>query len=291
MEQVDFQNEPVQLSGTKVSVERYFFVASCFIAVVFAWLEPEGASGIGVLKGVAFWIVQFSILIPLLIFVHKHLLASLSRRITSNPWFVTTAAGIVGSIIFSPVAFGLDYLFGIPEDDSTGNLFFDILDELSAIIIPVTVSWVGLNVPWILRLSFVPTPIGVGESKEKAPSLATTENSVATIQPEDLGFSSLVRKSIGGELVSMTSELHYVKVKTTVGNGLLLYNLRDAISEVDPASGIQIHRSHWVALSHITKLKKVKDGYVCELSSGDIFPVSRRRVSEVLDKIGKVSNG
>jgi hypothetical protein len=289
MKQVDSQNEPVQLVGTKISVERYFFVASCFIAVVFAWLEPDGASGIGVLPGVVFWITQFSILIPLLIFIHKNLLVTLSRRITPNPWLITTVAGVVGSIIFSPIAFGLDYLFGIPEDDSTGNLFFDILDELTAIIIPITVSWLGLNVPWILRLSFIHTPIG--NEKKKDASLVPSENPAATNHPKDLGFSSLVRRSIGGEIVSMTSELHYVNVKTTVGKGLLLYNLSDAISELDPTSGIRIHRSHWVARSHITKLRKVKNGYVCELSSGEVFPVSRRRISEVRDKIAQVSKG
>ena len=65
MEQADTQNEKLHISGTKVSVERYFFVSSFFIAIVFAWLEPEGASGIGVFKGVVFWITQFLILIPL----------------------------------------------------------------------------------------------------------------------------------------------------------------------------------------------------------------------------------
>jgi hypothetical protein len=165
----------------------------------------------------------------------------------------------------------------------------DLLDELSAIVVPVTVSWIGLNVPWILQLSFIPTPLD--DTKKKEAILVPPEKSASDIQPESRRFPSLVRESIGGELVSMTSELHYVNVRTTVGSGLLLYNLRDAISELNPDSGIQIHRSHWVALTQITKLKKSKEGYVCELSSGDVFPVSRRRIAEVREKIGKVSNG
>jgi len=289
MEQADTQNEKLHISGTKVAVERYFFVASFFIAIVFAWLEPEGASGIGVFKGVVFWITQFLILIPLLIFVQKFLSTNLSKSSIRNPWLLTMAAGLIGSVIFSPIAFGLDFLFGIPEDDSTGNIFLDVLDELSAIVVPVTVSWIGLNVPWILQLSFIPTPLD--NTKKKEAILVPPEKSDPDNQSESLRFPSLVRESIGGELVSMTSELHYVKVRTTVGSGLLLYNLRDAISELNPDSGIQIHRSHWVARSQITKLKKIKEGYVCELSSGDVFPVSRRRISEVREKIGKVSNG
>jgi hypothetical protein len=286
MEQADTQNEKLHISGTKVSVERYFFVSSFFIAIVFAWLEPEGASGIGVFKGVVFWITQFLILIPLLIFVQKFLSTNLSKSSIRNPWLLTMAAGLISSVIFSPIAFGLDFLFGIPEDDSTGNIFLDLLDELSAIVVPVTVSWIGLNVPWILQLSFIPTPLDYTKKKEAI--LVPPEKSASDIQPESRRFPSLVRESIGGELVSMTSELHYVNVRTTVGCGLLLYNLRDAISELNPDSGIQIHRSHWVALSQITKLKKTKEGYVCELSSGDVFPVSRRRISEVREKIGKV---
>jgi DNA-binding LytR/AlgR family response regulator len=62
---------------------------------------------------------------------------------------------------------------------------------------------------------------------------------------------------------------------------MFLYNLKDAIEELPPDSGVQIHRSHWVSKKHVKQVLKKKGNAECILSCGKSLPVSRRKYAEV----------
>ncbi|GHC30410.1 hypothetical protein GCM10007291_33800 [Gemmobacter nanjingensis] len=51
-----------------------------------------------------------------------------------------------------------------------------------------------------------------------------------------------------GRLVALTVRDHYVDVFTVRGKGSLLMRFADAMAETGEEEGVQIHRSHWVAL-------------------------------------------
>ncbi|MGB1209445.1 MAG: LytTR family DNA-binding domain-containing protein, partial [Paracoccaceae bacterium] len=55
----------------------------------------------------------------------------------------------------------------------------------------------------------------------------------------------------------------------------------DAIREVGTTPGLQVHRSHWVALSAITAARRDKDRAILTLCSGDDIPVSRANIPKV----------
>jgi len=78
-----------------------------------------------------------------------------------------------------------------------------------------------------------------------------------------------------GDLVAMTVEDHYVRVTTTKGHEMILIRLTDAIAEVGDVAGLQVHRSHWVALNHIAQVDRDKDRARLTLSNGASVPVSR----------------
>lgn len=84
-----------------------------------------------------------------------------------------------------------------------------------------------------------------------------------------------------GALVSLSVEDHYVQVTTTRGREMLLMRLRDAIGETDPVPGLQVHRSHWVALEHVTRVTKRGDGALITTSTGAEIPVSRSSMPEL----------
>src|SRR5690606_17132350 len=54
-----------------------------------------------------------------------------------------------------------------------------------------------------------------------------------------------------GRLIYMSMQDHYVDVHTDRGNALVLMRLGDAIAETGATPGLQIHRSHWVALDAV----------------------------------------
>jgi LytTr DNA-binding domain len=81
--------------------------------------------------------------------------------------------------------------------------------------------------------------------------------------------------SARGRLTYMSMQDHYVDVHTDRGSALILLRLADAMRETAPMAGLQIHRSHWVALDAVQDTLR-KDGklYV-KMSDGALLPVSR----------------
>ncbi|WP_029042258.1 LytTR family DNA-binding domain-containing protein [Cucumibacter marinus] len=81
-----------------------------------------------------------------------------------------------------------------------------------------------------------------------------------------------------GALLSLSVSDHYVEVVTDKGKTLLLMRLGDAIDEAAPIPGIQLHRSHWVALDAIRSARRHKGAAVVVLTDGRELPISRGRL-------------
>lgn len=78
-----------------------------------------------------------------------------------------------------------------------------------------------------------------------------------------------------GRLLALTVEDHYVDIVTDRGKALVLMRLADAIRESAPVPGLQIHRSHWVALDAVSRTERSAGKVIVELSNGLRLPVSR----------------
>lgn len=78
-----------------------------------------------------------------------------------------------------------------------------------------------------------------------------------------------------GALISLSVQDHYVDVVTVKGRALVLMRLGDAMAETEGTSGVQIHRSHWVALDGVAAIKRQSGRVLVETKSGDILPISR----------------
>lgn len=78
-----------------------------------------------------------------------------------------------------------------------------------------------------------------------------------------------------GALVSLTVEDHYVRVRTARGEEMVLMRLSDAIRETDGTPGLQVHRSHWVALGQIAAARREGDRAILTMRHGPEVPVSR----------------
>ena len=78
-----------------------------------------------------------------------------------------------------------------------------------------------------------------------------------------------------GALISLHAEDHYVRVETVKGSELILMRLADAIQLAQPIKGVQVHRSHWVALDQVTGYDKTDGTWTVLLCDGRRVPISR----------------
>ncbi len=76
-------------------------------------------------------------------------------------------------------------------------------------------------------------------------------------------------------LHAISSEDHYLRVHTSAGEEMILMRLADAVRELGSASGLQVHRSWWVAKAGIADKKRENGRSLLILKSGTQVPVSR----------------
>ena len=81
-----------------------------------------------------------------------------------------------------------------------------------------------------------------------------------------------------GQLISMSVQDHYVQVVTSRGKHLTLIRLSDAISETDGTRGLQVHRSHWVAIDGVDAVNRDEGKVSIKTRAGENIPVSRTYV-------------
>jgi DNA-binding LytR/AlgR family response regulator len=66
------------------------------------------------------------------------------------------------------------------------------------------------------------------------------------------------------------------------------WSISEAEAQLDPALFVRVHRSHIVALPHVTFVRKEGDGAIIELGgpSPHRVPVSRAKIAEVKARLG-----
>lgn len=135
-------------------------------------------------------------------------------------------------------------------------------------------------------ISFLSTLAGSSPSRETtfgaAPPVAQEEQATAGQQlspapapPVRPPLIDRLPHAARGKLSYLSMQDHYVEVHTDKGTTLVLMRLADAIREAGDVTGLQIHRSHWVALDAVTGSRR-KDGKLfLKLADDVLLPVSR----------------
>lgn len=84
-----------------------------------------------------------------------------------------------------------------------------------------------------------------------------------------------------GTILHLTVEDHYTAVTTARGQELVLLRFSDAMKELGDTDGLQVHRSHWVAKTHVERLAREDGRLVIMLKGGKAIPVSRTFAAQV----------
>ena len=141
--------------------------------------------------------------------------------------------------------------------------------------------------PYVLLLSLIITlpfknymgVVSEGPSDIPAPAAGEEPPSVAT-PPR---FMQRVPAHLNGALLCIEAEDHYLRVHTDAGSDLILYRMADALSDLNGADGLQVHRSYWVARSAIADVERNGKRVSLKLANGLNVPVSRTFLPAVRD--------
>ncbi|APX64905.1 LytTR family DNA-binding domain-containing protein [Sphingomonas sp. gentR] len=82
----------------------------------------------------------------------------------------------------------------------------------------------------------------------------------------------------GPDIVALEMEDHYLRVHGAYGSELILLRMRDAVQEVAPLIGAQVHRSWWVARAAVRETHREGRGLRLVLTGGVEARVSRAMV-------------
>ena len=90
------------------------------------------------------------------------------------------------------------------------------------------------------------------------------------------------------EIRSVRADAHYTKVHDGTRERMCPWSISEAEAQLDPGLFVRVHRSHIVAIPHVTFVRKEGDGAVVELDgpSPHRVPVSRAKIAEVKARLG-----
>lgn len=80
---------------------------------------------------------------------------------------------------------------------------------------------------------------------------------------------------LGGEVLALQAEDHYVRVHTRLGSDLLLMRFSDAVEGLGALQGERVHRSWWVARGAVEAAKSRGRRLTLTLANGLEVPVTR----------------
>lgn len=190
-------------------------------------------------------------------------------------WTTTMAVGAGTSVVLAPLVWG-------PRFEEVGAIF-KIGIAAAIISIPVTLILVFFFAPgnlgpgrllsqytYVLVISLIVTTAAYVRSVMIEPADASEKT-----DPVAVFLERLPVKFRTAELHAISSEDHYLRVHTSLGEELILMRLADAVRELAGADGLQVHRSWWVAKAGIRDEKRVDGRSLLILPSGTEVPVSR----------------
>jgi hypothetical protein len=248
-----------------VGSSRYTRIGLMLAIVLLAVSGPFGTyEGSSVGQRFAYWAIMV-----IASFVAGQIGASffieLLREHISQRWPRVLAGGLLASLPVTIVVLLVNGLAHpqVPVAESLTIWFYTAIVTLVVVVALVT-----------LRDFMAAAPVAPG---------AATADEAATLRPAPPAILERVPLPQRGKLLALIVEDHYVDIVTDKGKTLVLMRLADAIREAAPIPGLQIHRSHWVALAAVAKATRSEGRVSLELSNGLRLPVSRGYMQAVKD--------
>lgn len=168
-----------------------------------------------------------------------------------SPWSETLATGTLLTLTFTP------FLYAFTLYMTSGS---------DKVLAPHLMAFVVFSVPVIHRA--LVQLVFIRKVTEAAPPVEETEEPRARLLRR-------VPDAQAREVAHVSVRDHYVDVYTDRGKHSLLMRFSDAIAELEGVAGLQVHRSHWVALEAVDHIERTGSRIYLRLRDGSAVPVSR----------------
>lgn len=257
------------------------------LTALFVVIAPESSEPLALLPRTLFWALHIGLGLAAAVVTARFLV---QRYASLRDWRLVVASGLCGALIFAPIAVGLESLFPLAPDGpadswadrfAAGSTLGTVLIEALELVPPFLCAWLLINLESIspaLRTqvdSNADTDTDDTSSSAEVPRQAEKRNAIQERLPP----------AVGHDVVAISSDLHYLQVMTRAGRATILGSL----AEVDACfgdAGLRVHRSHWVLLEAVVRLRKSGSGWQLDLAGNHSVPVSRRKRTEVLQLLG-----
>ena len=168
-----------------------------------------------------------------------------------SPWIQIPIAAALISVAVFVVSLGIEMMDGTPMPLSVWPLRYFYIFVISLLI---TIGAYLLN---------------------RADDAAELTATLSERDPAEVFLDRLPVKYRSAQLFAVSSEDHYLRIHTNLGEELILMRLADALRELVNADGLQVHRSWWVAHDGVADVDRENGRPVLILKSGGRAPVSR----------------
>jgi len=316
----------MQSNGTILDlmpVGRVLLITGGLLVVLFTLVKPEASNGLGPAARFLFWTLHVSLGL-FAIWIASRWLANRGRlpgNILASV-LLTACAGLVVAVagyMLLDVIYA-NYIIDLDPDPPAGSLLSQLTTEVLELGPWFMATWVLINLPVLLPVTpslvvndevthFAKTEVTTepvvqtGQTIVESESLKepghTKETPVSTNTPANTQSDSAQQTDsaqqkfllnlpgiMGTDIVAVSSDLHYLNVWTVAGRTTVLGNLRDVIADLGEL-GMQVHRSHWVAHTHVRRIVGNAGNAACILSNELRIPVSRRKWKIVREQYGR----
>jgi hypothetical protein len=236
------------------------------IGFAFGWLGPFGTyNSLGLVERLAFWMIGMSV-IGLISTPTAHMVA---RAAPAWPLPLRALAGaLIVAVPGMLVTVALRGLFrGAPPISAV---------DLPRVYLYVTIVSALVGIPMALLRER-------RSESEDGGTLPAAAPERPSMPPSEPPFLRRIPPKLGSELLYIATEDHYLRVTTKLGSDLILFRLSDAIAELGPAAGQQVHRSYWVARDAVAAIERNGHRTSLTLVNGAEIPVSRTYLRNLRD--------
>ncbi|RAN40578.1 MULTISPECIES: LytTR family DNA-binding domain-containing protein [unclassified Hyphomonas] len=195
-------------------------------------------------------------------------------------WIVTCTVGVTTSTFVIPAIFDRELVGKLVPVQAAATAAIISVPVLASLYLYMGAygTWVPLPLLpmqylYVFAISLTLTVGGLLISRARARADTGSRHVPADAAQRFLG--RLPVKFRHAELWAISSEDHYLRVYTNLGEELILMRLADAVRELDGAPGVQVHRSWWVAKAGISDARRDNGKLVLVLKNGTDVPVSR----------------
>ncbi len=244
------------LKGFDIDGVSHLALVSVIFALFFAFVGPENASGLGFVMAFAVWFTMSMLTFAALFVCDRYL----KQKNIAFAWAWAVLPGTLVAAIFSVITEIL-----LPElEDQKPNVVGYLMEVPHDYII-------------ILPQVFVVYAVYHWATRTIAPARNAGDDHEIPMSKEFADFIKKLPPKIGADIIAVSSEAHYVRVYTPLGNALILGSLNETEKALSGLNMIRIHRSHTVNGRHIRNIAATD----VDLTTGLVLPLSRRRAADV----------